>query len=92
MIHGTMLHRAIASNGMSKGAVTMVRVRTMSSSSMGGVTRASPGYTVYGEKCMLTVKMIPPSFKNVGQNDMLVVDKVGRMLIVFVPRLSGGSS
>ena len=52
-----------------------------------GYKNASPSYQIYGETAALTLKMIPPSFKQVGKNTMVVDAKQkGRLLLEFTPR------
>jgi hypothetical protein len=53
--------------------------------------RSSPRYTVYGADCILTIKLILPSFK-VLKSSLLVPDttRKGRLLMEWVPRLADG--
>jgi len=55
-------------------------------------TRAYPEYRVYGENCLLSLKPIFATFKPVGKNNGLAVDKVGRLMLDFVPRQTGNAS
>jgi len=55
--------------------------------------RSYPQYAVFGERCMLSVKILLPSFRLLGQNDVLAVDgnKKGRILLEWTPRSSSGT-
>jgi len=65
----------------------LLRKRVFSTS----FVRANPEYRIYGETCLLSFKALVPTFKGVGQSNKLVVNKPGRMLLEFVPRLSGNN-
>jgi hypothetical protein len=56
-----------------------------------GVLRSSPAYNVFGEKNMLSVKVILPEWKLL-KNGTLVLDqgKKGRILLEWSPRAPGG--
>lgn len=53
--------------------------------------RSFPQYTVYGENCMLSLKVLLPSFK-VIRNNLLVLEnnKKGRILLEWTPRMADG--
>lgn len=53
--------------------------------------RATPQYSVFGEKSMLSVKVIPPAFKQL-RNGSLTMDstKKGRILLEWTPRMPVG--
>jgi len=52
--------------------------------------RSYPQYTVFGEYCMLSVKMLPPAFRLL-RNNVLVLDsnKKGKILLEWTPRAAG---
>ena len=54
--------------------------------------RSYPQYTVYGENCMLSVKVLMPAFK-VLRSNTLVLDgnKKGRILLEWTPRTADGT-
>jgi hypothetical protein len=56
-----------------------------------GPLRSQPQYTIFGEKTMLSLKMIPPTFRCL-KNGSLVLDqnKKGRILLEWSPRSDSG--
>jgi hypothetical protein len=54
--------------------------------------RSYPQYTIYGENCMLSVKVLMPAFKLLRSNT-LVLDgnKKGRILLEWTPRTADGT-
>jgi hypothetical protein len=55
-------------------------------SSYNRVQGAYPQYHVYGEKAMLAVKVIMPTFKRVIKGESIAVDRAGRLLLEFIAR------
>lgn len=53
------------------------------------INRAFPSYSIMGDKCLLTIKPIMPSFKSVS-NDAIALQQKGRMLLEFAP-MNGGN-
>jgi hypothetical protein len=53
--------------------------------------RSAPQYTVFGENCLLSVKLLLPTLK-VIKNDFLAIDgnRKGRFLFEWIPRLGDG--
>lgn len=53
--------------------------------------RSYPSYTVFGEKCILNLKLQPPHFR-VSNNNVLQLDssKKGRLMLEWVPRNADG--
>lgn len=60
--------------------------------SIGKDIRAYPSYTIYGEKCILNLKLQPPNFR-ISASNVLQMDytKKGRLLLEWVPRNVDGS-
>ena len=58
-----------------------------------GPMRTTPQYTVFGEKTMMSVKVLPPTFRSL-KNGGLVLDgsKKGRILLEWSPRAEAGKS
>jgi hypothetical protein len=56
-----------------------------------GPLRSQPQYAIFGEKTMLSIKMIPPTFRCL-KNGSLVLDqnKKGRILLEWSPRGDSG--
>lgn len=56
------------------------------------ILRSSPQYNVFGEKTMMSVKVIPPTFR-ILKSGVLILDnnKKGRILLEWTPRASGGT-
>jgi hypothetical protein len=52
--------------------------------------RAYPQYTVYGENCMLALKLIPPTFQ-ISKTSILFAEKKGRLLLEWISRSTDGS-
>jgi hypothetical protein len=52
--------------------------------------RAYPQYSVFGENCMLALKLLPPAFQ-VLKSRTLVVERKGRLLIEWSARTPDGS-
>ena len=73
------LNRAFSSNGGSYN------------STPNGPLRSQPQYAIFGEKTMLSIKMIPPVFRCL-KNGSLVLDqnKKGRILLEWSPRGDAG--
>ncbi|EEC51772.1 predicted protein [Phaeodactylum tricornutum CCAP 1055/1] len=59
----------------------------------GESVRSYPQYTVFGENCLLSLKILLPSFR-ISRNNVLSLDnsKKGRILLEFVPRLADGTT
>lgn len=59
---------------------------------LGGPLKAYPQYNIFGESCMLAVKLMPPTFRYLPSNT-LVMDgnKKGRLLLEWIPRNADGS-
>ena len=57
------------------------------------VLRATPQYSVFGENCLLALKVLPPELRLLHKSNTLVTDnrKKGRILFEWVPRLADGS-
>jgi hypothetical protein len=53
------------------------------------VNRAFPQYSIMGEKCLMTIKPILPTFKSVANGDGISVQQKGRMLLEFAPTNPG---
>ena len=55
--------------------------------------KAFPQYSVFGENCMLSIKIMAPSFRLL-KNNSLVIDsnKKGRILLEWTPRTADGTS
>jgi hypothetical protein len=68
-----------------------VSSNTNNNNNNSGVLRSSPAYNVFGEKNMLSVKVILPEWKLL-KNGTLVLDqgKKGRILLEWSPRAPGG--
>jgi len=57
------------------------------------IRSASPSYTVFGEKCMLNLKIILPDFRLSPSNYLLLDNsRKGRILLEWTPRIEGGTS
>jgi hypothetical protein len=71
--------------------VLYMRRAWFSSVSPPGPQRSVPQYTIFGEKTMLSFKVIPPTLRCL-RNGALVVDsnKKGRILLEWAPRNDGG--
>jgi hypothetical protein len=67
-----------------------IRLLSSNSSPMGPL-RSQPQYAIFGEKTMLSIKMIPPTFRCL-KNGSIVLDqnKKGRILLEWSPRGDGG--
>jgi Whirly transcription factor len=52
--------------------------------------RAYPQYSVFGENCVLALKLLPPTLQ-VLKSRTLVVEKKGRLLLEWNPRAADGS-
>jgi Whirly transcription factor len=52
--------------------------------------RSYPQYSVFGENCVLALKLLPPTFQ-VLKSRTLVVEKKGRLLLEWSPRAADGS-
>ena len=54
--------------------------------------KSYPSYSVFGEKCMLSLKLLPPAFKYIDRSQSIVLDgaKKGRMLLEWIPRNEDG--
>lgn len=76
-----MLIRSFSSNGGSYGGTP------------NGPLRSQPQYAIFGEKTMLSIKMIPPVFRCL-KNGSLVLDqnKKGRILLEWSPRGDSGKA
>jgi hypothetical protein len=57
-----------------------------------GPLRSQPQYAIFGEKTMMSIKMIPPVFRCL-KNGSIVLDqnKKGRILLEWSPRGEGGT-
>lgn len=77
----SVFNRTFASNGGSYGGAP------------NGPLRSQPQYAIFGEKTMLSIKMIPPVFRCL-KNGSLVLDqsKKGRILLEWSPRGDAGTS
>jgi hypothetical protein len=55
--------------------------------------RAFPAYSVFGEMCLLSVKLLPPLFRVHPNNNTLLLDssKKGRILLEWIPRIANGT-
>ena len=54
---------------------------------------SSPSYKVYGETAALTLNVIPPTFKHLGKNSIVLdSNRKGRLLLDFTPRKTGNES
>jgi hypothetical protein len=59
-------------------------------SSNDSTKNAAPSYQVYGETAALTLRMIPPTFKQYGKSTVVVDgNKKGRLMLEFTPRKTG---
>ena len=84
----------------SKTLLTVNSLSTASASRFASVSRrqynnqmnAYPQYSVFGENCMLSFKMLPPYFKYLDRRQTLILDtrKKGRFLIEWIPKISDG--
>jgi hypothetical protein len=56
--------------------------------------RAYPTYAVFGETCLLNVKLIPPMFRINPNGNSLLLDssKKGRILLELTPRVANGKA
>ena len=74
-----MMNRALSSNGAYGGTPN-------------GPLRSQPQYAIFGEKTMMSIKMIPPVFRCL-KNGSLVLDqnKKGRILLEWSPRGDAGT-
>jgi Whirly transcription factor len=61
-----------------------------SSNDNDGSIRAYPQYSVFGENCVLALKILPPTFQ-VLKSRTLVVEKKGRLLLEWNPRAADGT-
>jgi hypothetical protein len=54
--------------------------------------RAFPTYAVFGENCLLSIKMLPPMFRVHPNSNTLLLDsnKKGRILLEWTPRVANG--
>lgn len=54
--------------------------------------KAYPQYNIFGESCMLSVKLLPPIFRLIRSSNTLVLDgnKKGRILLEWVQRNPDG--
>lgn len=77
----SVFNRTFSSNGGSYGGAP------------NGPLRSQPQYAIFGEKTMLSIKMIPPVFRCL-KNGSLVLDqnKKGRILLEWSPRGDAGTS
>lgn len=57
-----------------------------------GRVRSYPQYTIYGEDCMLSVKVLLPNFRILRSNTLVLEkNKKGRILLEWTPRTSDGT-
>lgn len=70
----------------------VVRMMSSYNSTPPGPLRSQPQYAIFGEKTMLSIKMIPPSLKCL-KNGSIVLDqnKKGRILLEWSPRHDAGN-
>ena len=63
------------------------------SSNNNNSVRAFPQYNVFGEQCMLAIKLLPPTFRFYRNSNTLSVDsnKKGRFLLEWIPRNPDGT-
>lgn len=86
-------HPTCQTTKQSTNVMASVSNRSFSSNGVAGPIgpwRSQPQYAIFGEKVMMTVKMIPPSLRCL-KNGSLVLDgnKKGRIFLEWSPRLVG---
>ena len=83
---------SIAVNALSQhhcGNKNTLTTRSLSSSSSS--VKVNPSYQVYGEMAALTLKAIPPEFRKLGSNTVVLDAKQrGRILLVWTARNPDG--
>ena len=58
-----------------------------------GPLRAQPNYSVFAEKCVMSMRLIPPQFRILRNNTMILDNsKRGRVLLEFAPRSPEGTT
>lgn len=70
-----------------------VAVAAYSNDTGNNSVRAFPQYNVFGQQCMLAIKLLPPTFRFYRNSNTLSVDsnKKGRFLVEWIPRNPDGT-
>ena len=78
----------VASSWQRAVATTTVRCQPY-----GNGLKSYPQYNVFGENCMLCMKLLPPVFKYLRNHQTLTLDsnKKGRILLEWIPRNPDGA-
>lgn len=83
-IRSTSAQRAVTKT---RAALQLLRPRNFS-----GGLKAYPSYNVFGEECMLSMKLLPPFFRYLHKSQTLVMDnqRKGRLLLEWIPKNPDG--